>query len=79
MRRIRDVLRLTLGSDLSQRKVAEGFGVSRTPISNYTPGAQNAGLTWPFQNDMTDADLENLRFQRTVSDGRKPEHGWLEW
>jgi len=66
MRKIRDVLRLSLGEQLSQRRVAVASGLPRTTV-NYLRRAEAAGLEWPLPEDMDDAALEAQLFASSAS------------
>lgn len=70
MRRIRDVLRLSLGEELSQRRVAASLGLPRTTVRDYLRRAEAAGLKWPLPADMDDAALEAFLF---VSSAASPQ------
>ena len=63
MRRIREVLRLTIGERLSSRRVSQAVGLPRATIFDYLKRATTAGLaTWPLPLDMDDAELERRLF-----------------
>jgi hypothetical protein len=67
MRKIRDVLRLSLGEQLSQRRVAAASGLPRTTVKDYLRRAEAAGLKWPLPADMDDAALEAQLFVSSAS------------
>jgi transposase len=56
-RKIRDVLRLK-ASGLSKRKIAASIGGSATAAGECIRRAQEAGLSWPLPEDLTDEALE---------------------
>lgn len=56
MRKIRDALRLQ-AAGLSKRQIAVSLGVGRTTVREYLERAQDAGLSWPLSDDLTDAAL----------------------
>ncbi len=80
MRRIRDVLRLTFVSNMSQRQIQQVLKISRNAIADYLCRAQNAGLSWPLPEDLDDAELEQLLFTPVLLPKvkRKPVPEWLE-
>jgi transposase len=49
MRKIREVLRLALGEELSRRQVSAASGVPLTTVSDYLRRAASAGLKWPLR------------------------------
>lgn len=70
MRKIREVLRLTLGERLSQRRVRQITGVPEATIYDYLKRAKAAGLAvWPLPEDVDDRELERRMF---VSAGPPP-------
>ena len=62
MRKIRDVLRLTIGEGLSLRQVGASFHIPVTTAGDYVRRARNAGLTWPLPDDLDDDALESVLF-----------------
>ena len=62
MRKIKEVLRLKWGNDLSDRKIAQSCNISRLAVANYVERAEQAGLSWPLPDTLTDAELERLLF-----------------
>jgi hypothetical protein len=62
MRKIREVLRLALGEELSRRQVSAASGVPLTTVSDYLRRAAAAGLKWPLPGDFDDARLEALLY-----------------
>jgi transposase len=68
MRKIRDVLRLKFGGELSLRQVSASLGIPFTTVSGYVKRAQAAGLGWPLPDDLDDDALEALLF----TSGRAP-------
>ena len=45
MRKIREVLRLSYGGELSARQVAHSLNISRSTVKEYQERAKRAGLT----------------------------------
>ena len=76
MRRIKDVLRLSLGEELSQRRVAASLGLPRTAVKDYLQRAEAAGLKWPLPEDMDEAALEAVLFPSSAT-SRRPGPGEL--
>jgi transposase len=62
MRKIREVLRLALGEELSRRQVSAASGVPLTTVSDYLRRAASAGLKWPLPGGLDDAGLEVLLY-----------------
>jgi transposase len=62
MRRIREVLRLSLDCGLSDRVIAGSCSLARSTVAKYLQRARSAGLSWPLPDDVTDETLERLLF-----------------
>ena len=62
MRKIREVLRLYWGGQLSARAVAQSCGMGRTTVREYVQRAEAAGLSWPLPEGLSDAELEARLF-----------------
>jgi transposase len=67
MRKIREVLRLALGEELSRRQVSAASGVPLTTVNDYLRRAASAGLKWPLRGDVDDAGLEALLYPPVVA------------
>lgn len=77
MRRIKDVLRLSLGEEFSQRRVAAALGLPRTTVKDYLQRAEAAGLKWPLPEDMDDAALEAQLFSSSATSSQcRPLPDW---
>ena len=63
MRKVREVLRLHFGAQLSARKIALSCNIARSTVGEYISRAMNAGLTWPLPDDVDDARLEAALFR----------------
>ena len=77
MRKIRDVLRLRLGADLSLDEIARALKVSKGVVAKYLTLAKAADIGWPIRADLDDADLERLLFPRRIKAGPtyiEPDH-----
>lgn len=62
MRKIREVLRLTLAEGLSRRRVSAAVRLPLTTVSDYVSRAQEVGLGWPLPEGMDDRELEARLF-----------------
>jgi transposase len=62
MRKIREVLRLSLGQGLSLRQVAASAQVPYTTVADYLRRARAAGLTWPLPVGLDDDALDDALF-----------------
>ena len=62
MRKIREVLRLALGEELSRRQVSAASGVPLTTVNDYLRRAAAADLKWPLPGGLDDAGLEALLY-----------------
>jgi DNA-binding transcriptional regulator LsrR (DeoR family) len=57
MQKIKDVLRLKYGADLSLRQISKSLNLSTGVISKYINRADAAGLNWPLPESMTEHEL----------------------
>ena len=79
MRKIREVLRLALGEELSQRLVSAASGVPQTTVHDYLVRAAAAGLKWPLPGDLDDAGLEALLYPPVLPSGTdRPAPDWQQ-
>jgi transposase len=62
MRKIRDVLRLRLGENLSLRQTALSLAMPLTTVADYVNRAKAAGVSWPL-GDLDDDALEARLFR----------------
>ena len=62
MRKIREVLRLSLGDGLSRRQVGIATGLPYTTVADQLARAHAAGLGWPLPAGLDDAALEAALF-----------------
>ena len=62
MRKIRDVIRLTLGEGMSLRQVSASLGVPPTTLAEHVRRIRDAGLSWPLPDDLDDDALEAKLF-----------------
>ena len=79
MRKIRDVLRLRLGDQLSLRQVELSLAILHIIVTDYVRRARDAGITsWPLSAKLCDdAVLEARLFGSPVS-GWTPRHAAWE-
>ena len=62
MRKIREVLRLSLADGLSRRQVGTATGLPYTTVADYLGRAGRAGLGWPLPDGLDDRALEGRLF-----------------
>ncbi|MEK7376368.1 MAG: IS21 family transposase [Candidatus Margulisiibacteriota bacterium] len=62
MRKIKEVLRLKHGGNLTMRKIAQICGISRPAVSSYLLRFRASGLTWPLPDEITGDFLEKKLF-----------------
>jgi len=62
MRKIREVMRLSLGHGLSSRQVARSCRIARSTVGEYLRRAKKAGLSWPLPEGLDDGRLEQMLF-----------------
>ncbi len=80
MRKIREVLRLTLAEGLSRRHVVATVGLPYATVARYLERAAAAGITWPLPQGMDDRDLEGRLFSRPAAPAaaERPLPDWAE-
>jgi transposase len=66
MRKIREVLRLKFEQGLSERQISAATGLSKGSVSSYLSRAVRAQLNWAAAQDMTEAEIEGLLFERAA-------------
>ena len=62
MRKIRDVLRLKLGQEVSERQIAKSVGMARSTVADCLGRARVAGIGWPIPDAIDDGELERRLF-----------------
>ena len=62
MRKVRDVLRLSWGEQLSLRQVARSLSMPHTTVAVFLRRAKEAVFTWPLPDDLDDDALERRLF-----------------
>jgi len=65
MRVIREILRLTFESQLSQRQIARSLKIGLGTVSGHLKSAKAENLTWPLPVDMSDEELSLILFPNT--------------
>ncbi len=79
MRKVRDVLRLSLGEGLSLRQVAASLQVPHTTVADHVRRAKAAGLTWPLPDGLDDDRLEERLFSAPAPPtGDRPTPDWAK-
>jgi len=62
MRQVYEVLRLTWGQGLRERKTAQSLGISRPAVAEYVHRAQATGVSWPVPTTYDAGALERLLY-----------------
>jgi len=79
MRKIRDVLRLSLHEGLSLRDVAASLQIPFTTVGDHVRRAKAAGLSWPLPEGLDDDALEALLFSAAAPPtDRRPVPDWAK-
>jgi len=73
MRKLSEVLRLSLEQKLSVRQIARSCCLARSTVSDYLGRARVAGLGWPLPEGLDEDGLERLLFPVRETDGARPE------
>ena len=78
MRTIREILRLAMRGELSERKIARSCGVSRPSVGEYLRRARESGVGELELEKMSDAELERLLKPKdgTKSGGSRAQPDW---
>ena len=66
MRKIREVLRLTLEAGLSARQIAESLQLARSTVGECLRRFRESGLPWPLLSELGDVELERRLFPPPV-------------
>ena len=80
MRKVREILRVRLGLQLSAREVATSCKISHSTVLEYERRARCAGLSWPVPDQIDDAQLERIvcgAAQQRSSRREMPDIGYL--
>lgn len=71
MIKYREILRLHAQS-LSNRSIASSCGCSRNTVGDVLKRARELQVSWPFEKDITDTELQKILFpEKNKSDLRK--------
>lgn len=71
MTKYREILRL-YSQGISQRGIATSCQCSRNTVSTVVKRADECGISWPFQKDMSDGELQDLMFpEKSLPTSRK--------
>jgi transposase len=62
MRKTKEILRLAIESDLTNRQIARSLNVSPTKVGECVKRAVEAGIAWPFAEDMDEEAIEELLY-----------------
>jgi len=79
MRRVREMLRLTLDAGLPLSETARRMGIARSTLREMVRRVERSGLPWPLPLDLSDADLEDRLYGEAGSKQghrRRPEPDW---
>jgi hypothetical protein len=66
VRKIKEVLRLKWEFQISERAIARSCRISRSTVGEYLKRAEAAGLKWPLSEEITDNQLYERLFPRTI-------------
>ena len=66
MRKVKEVLRLYHGKNLSTREIAQSLGIGRSTVHDYLDRALKAGLGWPLPAELDETSLEHRLFPTKV-------------
>src|SRR5690242_12573277 len=79
MRKVREILRLTLGENMSRHQAAAALGIPRTTVRNCVTRAKEAGVSWPLPADLDDAALEALLYRHAETSVPRPQRPEADW
>jgi hypothetical protein len=60
MRKVREILRLRVGLELSAGNIAKSCKVGKTTVLEYEKRFREAGLLWPLPEEMDNSDVEMI-------------------
>jgi len=72
MRKITEVLRLRRACGRSEREIAESLKLARSTVNEYLKRAEEAGLTWPLPEGVSESALEEKLFARPAVAPSRP-------
>ena len=75
MTKYREIIRLK-SLNFSERNIALSCSVSRNTVSKICKKAEELNLTWPLNESLTDASLEELMFpkEKSAMNKRMPDY-----
>lgn len=71
MRKMKEVLRLSVETGLSQRGIAQALGLGLGTVSTYLKRARQAGINWPLPAEMDERTLGRLLFPSQPATGQR--------
>ena len=77
MRKLSEVLRLSLEQKLSVRQIARSCCLARSTVADYLGRAQAAGLVWPLPEGLDEERLDALLFPVCEADAPRPQPDML--
>ncbi|WDE07712.1 IS21 family transposase [Thalassomonas viridans] len=78
MRKLKEILRLKYGAQLTHRQIAASLSISPSSISTYANRAAQLGITdWPLDGKWDDATLKQAFFQTKVKNKQYALPNWL--
>ena len=66
MRKIREVLRLKVEAQLSDRQIAAALGSARSTVQECLRRCRQAGIGWPLSPEVGEAELQEQLYRRSV-------------
>lgn len=78
MRKIREVARLN-AAGLSIRQIAGSCQIARSTVGDYLGRLAVAGLSWPFDPDVSDEEIDRILFAQTEDKLRLQERAIPDW
>ena len=71
MRKMKEVLRLSVETGLSQRGIAQALNLGLGTVSTYLKRARQAGINWPLPAEMDERTLGRLLFPSQPATGQR--------
>jgi transposase len=78
MRKLLEILRLK-ASGLSDRQVASSVSIARSTVAEYLRRLEEAGLSWPFAEEIGEEELERRLFDGPPGRGRDESRSIPDW
>ena len=83
MRKLKEILRLKIEHDLSNRAVARSCSISHLTVEEYLKRFIKSGLSWPLPEDLDDNDVQRILFppkqSKSSSDKIHMPDMWIYW